>query len=56
MVVLGTRRPCLFPAVNRPIIRVPAIDVWITGIVSPRAASNTLQELFLSVFVCGNYL
>ena len=42
VVVVGSINPLRFPAVKRPIIRVPAMDVWITGIWSANSDSKWL--------------
>jgi len=39
--VLGRSKPCLFPAVIRPTILVPATEVCTMGITSPSSASKT---------------
>ena len=43
--VEGTSRPCRFPAVSRPMIRVPAMEVCTTGMTSPNSASKTEKKL-----------
>jgi hypothetical protein len=42
VVVEGTKRPCLFPTQSLPMIRVPAMLVWIIGITSFSSDSKTL--------------
>lgn len=45
VVVVGTRRPFLFPTVKRPTIRVPAIVAWQMGITSWSSDSKTLEKV-----------
>ena len=41
VVLVGTRRPWRFPVQRRPIMRVPEMVVWISG-VEGSSASNVL--------------
>lgn len=43
VVVVGTRRPFLLPAVRRPTIRVPAMVAWQIGMTSWSSASKMLD-------------
>ena len=45
VVVVGTRRPFLLPAVRRPMMRVPAIVAWQIGMTSWSSASKTLRQV-----------
>lgn len=50
VVVVGTRRPFLFPTVKRPTMRVPAIVAWQIGMTSWSSDSKTLREVVSLAF------